>query len=77
MIEFEVKKGEKIVELVAGSEFTFARTSCGRIFGWGWNEHKNIIDNNSNYIRRPVLVSTHKNASTIFTNCATTIILSN
>jgi alpha-tubulin suppressor-like RCC1 family protein len=42
-VDFALFEGEEEVRAVeSGTEFSFAVTTKGRVFGWGWNEHLNL-----------------------------------
>lgn len=45
-----LEHGESISNIASGTEFTFAVTSKQRLYGWGWNEHFNILPSENQVI---------------------------
>jgi alpha-tubulin suppressor-like RCC1 family protein len=74
-INFPLQKDEFVHNIISGSEFTFAITSQNRLYGWGWNEHYNIIPTELKILPEPTLIEVpFQICSNIWTNPALTIV---
>ena len=65
---------EKVQNVISGTEFSFALSAEGSLFGWGWNEHLNLSSCGEWSLNFPKLITTKHRCHRAWAHPAITIV---
>lgn len=68
---YHIKHIPRIVQLSAGSEHNVALTDDGAILCWGWNEHGNCGNGNTENVLKPEFLSISSNSAGVLVGAGT------